>query len=62
LSELTLEYIKSLKGLTVFVDGSRDGQILNPVDHELVLKHLEEIEGTSITPDTIKCATGSCEI
>jgi ribonucleoside-diphosphate reductase alpha chain len=63
LSKLTLEYIHDLKGLTVYVDGSREGQILNPVSEKEVAKYIKE---NNITEDmdgeAVKCAAGSCEI
>ena len=40
LSKLTLEYINDLKGVTVYVDGSKEGQILNSVTREEALKYL----------------------
>lgn len=61
LSDLLLEYIRDLKGVTLYVDGSREGQILNPMTKKDAKKHIqegvfsEEIEERS-------CSTGSCEI
>jgi hypothetical protein len=37
-----LEYIRDLKGVTLYVDGSREGQVLNPLSREETLKYLEE--------------------
>lgn len=63
LSRLTLEYIHDLKGVTVYVDGSREGQILNSVSLSEVKKHLKEKDVTaSADAETVKCASGSCEI
>ena len=63
LSKLTLEYIYDLKGVTVYVDGSREGQILNKVTKKEVEKYFKEnkIKG-SADAEAVKCATGSCEI
>ena len=61
LSRLTLEYVHDLKGVTVYVDGSRDGQILNRMSKKEVLEYLksgEEVAG----PDIRECATGVCEL
>ena len=61
LSRLTLEYIRDLKGATVYVDGSREGQILNKLTKKEVKEYLKT--GTvSTAPDVIECATGSCEL
>jgi len=63
LSKLTLEYINDLKGVTVYVDGSREGQILNKVTEEEARKYLKEnkIE-ESMDEIAVQCATGSCKI
>ena len=64
LSRLTLEYIRDLKGVTVYVDGSREGQILNSVSLKQVkeyLKNKKEVKSV-MDEDLVKCTTGSCEI
>lgn len=61
LSDLLLEYIRDLNGVTVYVDGSREGQILNPLTKEEAIKYIEE--GKIIqNQEERSCATGSCEI
>jgi ribonucleotide reductase alpha subunit len=63
LSKLTLEYIHDLKGVTVYVDGSREGQILNKVTKKEVEKYLKENKvKESVDIESVKCATGSCEM
>ena len=63
LSRLTLEYIYDLKGVTVYVDGSREGQILNKISEEEVRDHLVKGEmDHNADKETVACATGSCEI
>jgi ribonucleoside-diphosphate reductase alpha chain len=64
LSKFVLEYIHDLKGVTIYVDESREGQILNPVSDEEVLEFLKnEVQvRESADEETVKCATGACEI
>jgi len=61
LSKLTLEYINDLKGATVYVDGSREGQILNKLTKKEVREYLKTGE-VSTAPDLMECATGACEL
>jgi len=63
LSRLTLEYINDLKGVTVYVDGSREGQILNKVTRKEAEQYLKENKvKESADTESVMCATGSCEI
>ena len=63
LSKFALEYIRDLKGVTVYVDGSREGQILNKVDEEQVRQYLNDSkELVSAGEESVKCASGSCEL
>lgn len=63
LSKLTLEYIYDLKGLTVYVDGSREGQILNKVTKSAAEKYLKENNvKESADIESTRCATGACEM
>jgi len=61
LSHLLLEYMRDLKGVTLYVDGSREGQILNP----LTKKQTEEFLGKKeilIGQEEQACHNGSCDI
>ena len=59
LSDLLLESVTDLKGLTVYRDGSREGQVITP----LTAKDLEDIESTSeMDEGDVQCATGKCEL
>jgi ribonucleoside-diphosphate reductase alpha chain len=64
LSNLMLEYIHDLKGVTVYVDGSKDGQILNSVSEDEVRAYLVSngIIETGIDESTTRCTTGKCEL
>lgn len=63
LSYLMLNYIRDLKGVTVYVDGSREGQILNPITKTDARKYLQEGKANGNTdPETHQCATGTCAI
>lgn len=60
LSELLLESIDDLKGVTVYRNGSREGQIINPImDHNNIDF---DNEVTTQDEESIKCATGTCEL
>jgi len=63
LSKLTLEYIHDLKGVTIYVDESREGQILNKVTKQEVEKYLSENKvKESADIEALSCASGSCEM
>ncbi|KKM81457.1 hypothetical protein LCGC14_1329550, partial [marine sediment metagenome] len=63
LSKLTLEYIHDLKGVTVYVDGSREGQILNKVKESEAIKYLKDNKViTNTGEESVKCASGVCEV
>lgn len=64
LSALTLEYINDLKGVTVYVDGSREEQILNQVTEKEIKDYLKSEREVVSSADevSLQCATGSCDI
>jgi len=63
LSKFTLEYIHDLKGVTVYVDGSREKQIATHLNKTETRKYLKTGDVDSVADETsIECATGACEI
>jgi len=63
LSDLTLEYIYDLKGVTVYIDGSREGQVLNKVSKEELKKHIKSGNmDSNADTETVRCSTGKCEL
>ncbi len=63
LSDLLLEYLKDLKGTTVYRDGCRGEQPLNPLSIEQVKKYMEDNSDTNQRDEAdSSCASGTCEI
>lgn len=61
LSHLMLEYIHDLKGVTVYVDGSREGQIITLVPEEEVKEHIR-LNKRITDAAAIQCTTGMCDL
>jgi len=63
LSKLLLEYIKDLKGVTVYVDGSRPEQVFNRLSKEEIIKALQTQNfNDTLSENDMKCSRGTCEI
>jgi len=63
LSEMLLEYIYDLKGVTVYRDKSREKQVYYRLDKEEIEKYLKEEEvSTSLSDEDVECKSGSCDI
>jgi ribonucleoside-diphosphate reductase alpha chain len=63
LSRLLLEYMRDLKGVTVYRNGSKEGQILIPISRKEAEEAInkEDID-LSADIETVDCGTGTCEI
>ena len=60
LSTLLLEYVYDLVGVTIFVDKSKEGQVLNSLSLEEAKKYLHEENITN--EEGIKCSKGVCDL
>jgi hypothetical protein len=56
--------VRDLKGITVYVDGSREGQIINHLNDEEVRNLLRDKEkkSNSLNEEDVKCVGGSCDL
>jgi ribonucleoside-diphosphate reductase alpha chain len=63
LSALLLEYMYDLKGVTVYKDGSREGQILNKMPEQEVKDYLltDDAVENNLEEADVSCAVGGCE-
>jgi ribonucleoside-diphosphate reductase alpha chain len=57
---MLLKYLPKLRGITVYADGSRSGQPLNPVKYTTAVKHVGEIVEESGDVCDISGKGGSC--
>jgi ribonucleoside-diphosphate reductase alpha chain len=63
LSDIILNYIPSLKGVTVYVDGSRGEQPLTSLTDEEVIEYInKENYSSSVEEEAVKCHNGKCEL
>ena len=61
LDKLLLEYIRDLKGVTVYVDGSREGQVMNPLTEKEVRKLIKTNSiDPHMTEESLQCSSGKC--
>jgi len=62
LSHLLLEYIRDLKGVTLYVDGSREEQILVPIKSKKEVKKYLDEGKVHTDAEEVVCGTGTCEL
>ena len=62
LSHLLLEYIRDLKGVTLYVDESREGQILVPIKSKKEVKKFIEEGKVHTEAEEVQCGSGTCEL
>lgn len=59
LSDLIMEYLPELKGITVYPEGSRENQPLTPLSMEQAMEHIESSTGTA---GVDSCRGGVCDV
>jgi ribonucleoside-diphosphate reductase alpha chain len=62
LSHLLLEYIRDLKGVTLYVDGSREEQILVPITSKKEVKKYIDEGKVHDELEEVSCVSGTCEV
>lgn len=63
LSLLLLEYIRDLKGCTVYRDGSKEGQPINALSMKEIKDYINKEKSDSyLLEEDVQCKSGSCEI
>lgn len=62
LSELYMEYLPELKGVTVYPEGSREDQPLSPLSLEEALRYISEEAASTAVAETPSCPGGACEL
>jgi ribonucleoside-diphosphate reductase alpha chain len=60
LSELVMEYLPELKGITVYPEGSRENQPLTPLSMDEAMRHIQESTTGSAGVDA--CRAGVCDV
>jgi len=59
ISEKLLHYVPRLKGVTIYVDGSRGEQVLTPMTNEEIKKYLNDADEENLVS---QCASGKCDL
>jgi len=58
-SDILLNYVSDLKGVTIYVDGTRKNQVLTPMTDEEIKKYLSESREETFVQE---CKTGTCDL
>jgi len=61
MSNVLLKYVKDLKGVTVYVDKSREDQVLFYLNREKIMEYLKN-ESVEIGKEERDCKAGTCEL
>ena len=59
LSDLYMEFVPKLKGVTIYPEGSREGEPIKRMSNEELQEALKGIVSAEVLAD---CPTGTCEI
>ncbi|HDZ26484.1 hypothetical protein LCGC14_0986980 [marine sediment metagenome] len=60
LSKLLLEFVRDVKGMTVYVDESKEGQVLNKLSMKEAKKIVEKNLELHISEKNVECMRGEC--
>ena len=61
LSNLYMEYLPELKGVTIYPDNSRPNQPLTPIPRDQIHKYTKQFTDTEATTNTT-CKEGACDL
>jgi ribonucleoside-diphosphate reductase alpha chain len=61
-SKVLLKYVADLKGTTIYVDGTREGQVLTPMTDKEIKEQLEIAKAGQEAELDMKCKDGACDL
>ncbi|MHA1331674.1 MAG: LAGLIDADG family homing endonuclease, partial [Candidatus Hodarchaeales archaeon] len=62
LSKILSEYMRDIKGATVYVDGTKEGQVLNRITRKEAEECIKDGVVSNMTEQDVKCSRGTCEL